>query len=275
MKKGRTWVAVVMSVSFVLLGGCASQTRYHSSTVDYLFGNEGAKVEQTGRIVLSVPLKVGIGFVPEAATERKSGGLSRGYVWGSPFLGMHLTEKHKVELANEVVEHFQRYPFVGSIEIIPSAYLTPRGGFEDLDRLRKMFEYDAVVLLSYDQVQFTDQGFGSILYWTVVGAYAIQAEKNMTQTMMDAVVYDIGSRKMLFRAPGVSQIKGNATPVNLSEALRADSEKGFQEASKELIRSLDEQLALFRDKLKNAPEQYQLNYRRSYSFAPENGAAPR
>jgi len=158
----------------------------------------------------------------------------------------------------EVANYFKKYPFVKEIEIIPSAYLRPRGSFTNLDQIRTMYGVDVIALLSYDQVQFTDQGTLSITYWTVVGAYVVPGEKNDTHTMLDAVIYDIKSKKMLFRAPGTSHIKGSATPVNLSEQLRADSDKGFTEAEKEMIINLDEQLALFKEKVKERPAEYQV-----------------
>jgi len=98
----------------------------------------------------------------------------------------------------------------------------------------------------------------SVLYWTIVGAYVVPAEKNSTSTMVDAVVMHIPSRKMLFRAPGVSQIKGLSTPVNLSEELRVDSEKGFNEAVDKMIVNLDAQLVAFEEKVKASPEEYQV-----------------
>ena len=71
--------------------------------------------------------------------------------------------------------------------------------------------------------------------------------------MLDAAVYHIPSRKLLFRAPGLSRIKGSATPVNLSEQLRADSLAGFKEASVDLVANLKVQLEEFKTKVKESP----------------------
>lgn len=95
-------------------------------------------------------------------------------------------------------------------------------------------------------------------YWTLIGAYVIPGEKNDTHTMLDAVVYDIKSRKMLFRAPGTSRTNSSATPVNIAEQLRIDSEKGLEKAAKDMITNLDEQLALFRDKVKASPTEFKV-----------------
>ena len=89
---------------------------------------------------------------------------------------------------------------------------------------------DVIALASLDQTQFTDEGMFSLTYLTVVGAFVVPGDKNATHTMVDMAVYDIASRKLLFRAPGISYIKGLATPVNLREQLRNDSSAGFAAA---------------------------------------------
>jgi rhombotail lipoprotein len=83
--------------------------------------------------------------------------------------------------------------------------------------------------------------------------------------MVDATVYDIKSRKMLFRAPGTSYIKSMATPVNLSEQVRKDSLKGFKLASKKLVINLEEQLRLFKEKVKEAPQDYRIIHKPGYT----------
>jgi rhombotail lipoprotein len=133
-----------------------------------------------------------------------------------------LTEAEKTNLLDKVADNFRKYDFVSEIEVIPSAYLTEGGSFQNLDQIKTMYGTDVIALVSYDQVQFTDEGLLSLTYWTLLAAYVISGEKNDTSTMLDTAVYDIESRKMLFRAPGTSSIKGRSTPINLSEELRAD-----------------------------------------------------
>ena len=170
-----------------------------------------------------------------------------------------------MELMKEVSKNFKIYDFVKSIELIPSAYLRDKGSFANLDQIRTMYGVDVVALLSYDQTQFTDEGLASITYWTLIGAYIIPGEKNDTHTMVDASVYDIQSRKMLFRAPGISHIKSKATPINLSEQLRMDSLESFKEASKDLVTNLEIQLELFKEKVKELPEKYQIVHKPGYT----------
>lgn len=180
-------------------------------------------------------------------------------------MNRNLTERDKLDLMKEVSKHFKQYAFVKSIEIIPSAYLRPQGSFSNLNQIRTMFGVDVIALISYDQSQFTAQGLASISYWTLVGAYVVPGERNDTHTMVDAAVYHIKSRKMLFRAPGISHIKGKATPVNLSEQLRLDNMQGFKEASINLVTNLDEQLELFKEKIKEFPEEFQVVHKPGYT----------
>lgn len=252
MKSGSRHLAasVVLVLVIALATGCAvySGRRVHRATsvVEYLYPHRAEPVETVSTPVLSLPLRVGIAFVPEDGARPPQRGS------GQPAL----SEKARITLMREIGDHFTKHDFVKSIEVIPTAYLTPRGSFANLDQLRTMFGVDVIALLSYDQVQFTDQGFLSLSYWTLVGAYVVQGEKNDTHTMLDAAVYHIPSRKLLFRAPGISRIRGSATPVNLAEELRRDSEAGFAQAAKELIVNLDEQLALFRERVKSMPEEF-------------------
>ncbi len=232
----------------IVTAGCAGTQSRHTTTsvVDYLYPNQTDPVAEQGTPVLNLPMRVGIAFVPDKPGQAPA---------------KALTESKKTELLNRVAEHFRKLDYIQSLEIIPSAYLTPRGGFENLNQIRTMYGVETIALVSYDQAQFTDEGMASILYWTIVGAYVVPAEKNSTATMVDAVVMHIPSRKMLFRAPGVSQIRGLSTPVNLSEELRLDSEKGFNEAVDKMIVNLDAGLVAFREKVKESPDEYQVVHR--------------
>ncbi len=99
----------------------------------------------------------------------------------------------------------------------------------------------------------------------------VKGEHNDTQTLLDAVLYDISSRSLLFRAPGTSQVKANATAVGLETRLRADSEKGFELATADMINNLEAELAAFRTRIKEQPEQVQITHRPGYSGAGSFG----
>jgi rhombotail lipoprotein len=250
------WIVVT-----VLMTGCAGQqTSTKSSVVDYLYPKELTIVAQPSIPTLNIPIKVGIAFVPEQSPR------SRGInIWSGVVGGSVLTEANKTNLLKKVADNFKKHDFVSDIEVIPSAYLTAGGGFTNLAQIKTMYGIDVIALVSYDQVQFTDQGLLSLTYWTLVGAYIVSGEKNDTSTLLDTAVYDIQSKSMLFRAPGTSNVKGRSTAINLSEELRRDSIKSFEDATINMVANLTVQLENFKDKIKQNPEQVNLVHREGYS----------
>lgn len=258
----KVFLGCVAFTSMLFITGCSSQqVGAKSSVVDYLYPKEAAKIVEPSIPLLKLPIKLGIAFVPEQSARSHGSNF-----WaGNSDLSSGLTETKKLQILSNVSAYFKKYPFIGEIQEIPSTYLTPGGSFANLDQIKTMYGVDVIALVSYDQVQFTDASFLSVSYWTIVGAYLVSGEKNDTNTLMDTVVYDIASRKMLFRAPGISMVKGRSTPVNLSEELRADSIKGFDQAAKSMIDNLDVQLAAFREKAKQNPEQIKVVKTEGYS----------
>jgi rhombotail lipoprotein len=131
-------------------------------------------------------------------------------------------------------------------------------------------------LLSYDQVQFTGEGRLSLTYWTIAGAYFVPGEKNETRTMIDAAVFDIASRKMLFRAPGIGDVKDSSTLILLDENLHQNSREGFTKAAADLTTNLQAALTDFRERVTNsvaqtrelgtnAPVEYKVQYKPGYT----------
>jgi rhombotail lipoprotein len=257
----RTIQFALASTMMLLLAGCAifgggmHHRQTSASVVHYLFPRESNPRVRTGVPVLKLPVRAGIAFVPTDESHSGYDGIET------------LSDSRKMELLRRVTSQFQKYDYIKSIEHIPSAYLRPGGSFENLEQLQRMFDIDIVVLLSYDQMQFTDEDFTTLAYWTIVGAYIVEGEKNDTQTMLDAVVYDIATRTLLFRAPGTSHLKGRSTPVNLTEELRRDREKSFELAATNLVASLDQELAGFRQKVKERPEEYHVMKQAGYTGA--------
>ncbi|MBI5688665.1 MAG: rhombotarget lipoprotein [Verrucomicrobia bacterium] len=234
------------------LAGCATwgpgsrKSEKSSSVVDFLYPKQAEPLITPGVPVLRLPLRVGIAFVPPPAGGRGGYG------------GVEFSEAQKSDLLNRVAAEFRANEFIQSIDVIPTTYLRPGGGFENLDQVRALLGLDVVVLLAFDQVQFTDQNKLSLAYWTIVGAYLFRGNKNDTHTLLEAVVYDIASRKLLFRAPGASNISASSTVVEVRDRLRRDSAVGFNEANKDLIKNLQAELAAFKERVKNAPPEAQV-----------------
>lgn len=221
----------ILVMVFLGLAGCnmAEQKRhYRNSLIDYLYPNEQAHQEETvspAAAGVALPARVGLAFAPEAVAQ--------------------LSEKDKLELLGRIRDELVKYPFATGVELIPSQHLAIGGGFANLDKLRLMYGTDLIALVSYDQMQHTDEGFKTISYWTIVGMYMVEGEKNDTNTMLDLSLFHIPSRKMLLHAAGTSQVRKGATIINLSEQLRADSLAGFSQATDSLIENLRSELGKF------------------------------
>ncbi len=249
--------ALCILLAFSLLLSCAHASRQRTSSLaEYLFPKDPNRQElsEQGKPfsveALPLPVRFGLTFIPETKT------LSQGTVVGIGRSGYvePLSEKLKTELMQGIREELGQYSFISSVEVIPTTYLVPGGSYQNLDELRTLTGVDVMTLLSYDQVQFTDEGFAALGYWVTFGAgyYFWPGEKNDTKTMMDAAAYHIPSQRLLFRAVGRSRIEASATPVNLTEALREDSEEGFREALKIMLSNLHEQIRIFQEKVRKA-----------------------
>jgi rhombotail lipoprotein len=224
--------------------------------VQFLYPNEDKPFVAPAIPTLRLPLRVGIAFVPPAAAINQ---LSAHY--------SVISEMQKTELLRQVSTKFKALPFVQSIELIPTTYLRPGGGFANLDQLRALMGVDVIALIAYDQAQVTSETPWSLSYWTIVGAYLIPAQKNDTHTLMEAVVYDIPSRNLLFRAPGVSAIDGHSAPIRTDAELRSDSSRGLAEATRDLSVNLQRELDLFKTRVREEPQSIRIEHKPGYNGA--------
>ena len=247
LRSGLQLILGVAAIFFV--SGCVdafwsgNREKHHaSSVVGYLYPDQDNPLPPPGLPVLRLPLKVGVAFVPSGTRRNPGFAAAEG-----------LSDKQKADLLQRVADEFKGREYIRSIELVPSSFLRPGGGFDNLNQVRSLLGVDVVVLVAFDQVQFSDSNFLSLSYWTIVGAYIFKGEKNDTQTLMEADVYDIASRHLLFRAAGASAVQGSSAAVYNSENLRADSAKGFELGTVDLIHNLKTQLEGFRDQLKSAP----------------------
>jgi rhombotail lipoprotein len=238
------------------LAGCASQRvqETSSSVVQFLYPKGAPASVQQGAVTLTLPVTVGIAFVPPANDASRHYGPAY-------FLGGSLSQTEQYQLLQKVAAHFKKYDFIKSIQIIPQNYLTPGGGWTDLSAVAKMYGVDIVALVSYDQVQVTSEDALSLTYLTIVGAYVIPAEKNTTSTFVDTTVFDTATHNLLFRAPGISKVHGRSALMSNSGALQHQSNVGYEKAVDQMIANLDTALGNFRQTVKEQPEAYKLKYR--------------
>ena len=231
---------LLIVISTLLLTSCASYFGHDgrrgvsSSLVDYLYpdGQVPPKHEETTPH-LRLPLTVGLAFVP---SQR-----------GGSFM---LPEGKKTLLLEEVKHNFSGLDYVKEIVIVPETYMKSSKGFEGVGQIARLYGLDIVALVSYDQVAVSSETKSSILYWTIVGAYFIKGNQNEATTFVDTAVFDVNSRKMLFRAPGVSEIKQSSTLVEVERVNREAREEGFELAMKDMSTNLAAELDQFKAKIK-------------------------
>jgi rhombotail lipoprotein len=242
----------------IAAAGCASwveptSVKQAGSVVDYLYPDATLAPQLEPTVThLRPPVRVGIAFVPGAGGNEG------------------LPEAEKQKLLQRVKESFSQYPYIGGIELIPAAYLRAHGGFTNLEQVASMFNVEVIALVSYDQVQFNDTNALAVLYWTIVGAYVIHGDKYDVQTMVDASVFDVRSQKLLFRAPGTSQVKGDASMASFVERSRAARDVGYQKAVDQLIPQLHTELDNFKERIKS-DSAFKVENKAGYSGAGDFG----
>ena len=232
------WIGLPLLVS---AAGCYSTlqpTRRVNSALDFLYPQGVTAAEPASQVVLRLPVRVGLAFAPNREN-----------------LEDPITEEQKQRLLARVAAAFREHEAIGHLEVVPTTYLQPGGGFGNLEQIRSSLGLDLMVLVSYDQSQFTDSTRASWTYITVIGPFLIEGEKNDTRTVMDAVVYDIRSRALLFRAAGDSTVKGHSSPLNEARKRRTFASEGFEKATGDLITSLDTALEQFEAQAKTGTVQ--------------------
>lgn len=260
-------LAAIAVIIILLNTGCVGmwgqrKTHEASSVVQFLYPNKHEPFIQPKIPTLRLPLRVGVAFIPSGQPDGRN---SYYRVEGN------FTEQQKTELLRKVAAQFKALPFVQTIEIIPTTYLRPGGGFDNLDQLRAMMGIDVVALIAYDQVQNSSDTEASLAYWTIVGAYIVEGQRHSTSTLMEAVVYDIPSRSLLFRAPGTNTIKNHATLIRNDYELQKSSAKSLEEASAQMTLNLAHELELFKVRAKEEPETIRIEHKPGYTGGGDLG----
>jgi rhombotail lipoprotein len=259
-----TATASLLALSLAGCVGFMGNRRHHeaSSVVQFLYPGKDLPFIQPAIPTLRLPLRVGVAFIPAGLSD------PRGNYYR---VEANFTEQQKVELLRRVAGQFKALPFVQSIDIIPTTYLRPGGGFDNLDQLRAMMGIDVIALIAYDQSQNSSETEASIAYWTIVGAYIVPAQRNSTNTLMEAVVYDIPSRSLLFRAPGTSAVNNHTTLFRNDYELRKDSATGIAEASAQMTANLAQELELFKVRAREEPATVRIEHKPGYTGAGSLG----
>ncbi|MGI2259061.1 rhombotarget lipoprotein [Shewanella sp. GXUN23E] len=228
-------------LGMLLLASCSQLMSHNtgknsvsSSLVNFLYPDNDARIEHQPQIpLLRLPVTVGLAFVPAANQYQNP-----------------LSKNQQQELLSKVKQAFVGRDFIGRIEIIPSTYLQPGGGFTNLEQVARLYDVEVMALVSYDQLSQSTENNAALLYWTIVGMYLIPGNENQVQTFVDTAVFDVASRKLMFRAPGLSKVADTSSAVRLDENLSRQSSEGFALAVDDMIVNLNDELDQFKTRVK-------------------------
>jgi rhombotail lipoprotein len=220
---------IFLSACSAMISNNTMKQSQSSSLTDFLYPDSQSRAAINAEIpVLTLPVKVGLAFVPSASIHSKD----------------------QLELLEKVKASFLQYDYIDRIEIIPSNYLSGGQGFTTLEQVSRLYDVDVMALVSYDQVTQSLENNAALLYWTIVGMYVIPGNENSIQTFVDTAVFDVKSRKMLFRAPGINKLEKRTTAVGIDRVMSDKSIEGFSLAVADMSTNLDAELARFESRVK-------------------------
>src|SRR5437763_368932 len=205
-----------------------------SSLMSYLDRMEAPRPNPDVR--LQLPLRVGVAFVPPEPVHGR---------FGSEVQTVYPPDA-ETRLLMILKKAFMGRDWVSDIMVIPSSYLTPRGGYENLDQIARLMNVDVIALASVDQLQVSNPRRASFLYVSVIGAYVLPLDRNETRTMIDAAVFHVPSRALLLHAPGISRVTGSSTAMDVQAKLDERSLKGFEFAMQDLAKNLNREVDTFK-----------------------------
>lgn len=239
-------VKLILLSLLIFISGCSgldhqrnTSNTTSSSLASFLNPNKQTKVSQAKQIPqLTLPAKIGLAFLPS-----------------KHWRGSTLNSRTEYQLLNKVKNRFSQYRFIDDIKVIPSIYLkhtSSKGvsGFDTLSQVARLHNVDLIALVSYDQLAQSHQNTASLLYWTIVGMYVIPGNENTIQTFVDTAVFDVRSRQLLLRAPGISKLHKRSTAIGVTNAINKKSEQGFNLAFDDMITNLDDELVRFQAQVK-------------------------
>ncbi|MCH1925724.1 rhombotarget lipoprotein [Shewanella sp. C32] len=249
-------------VLLLALSGCSSFFSHQaqsdtssSSLLSFLYPNHERPTVTTELPLIKLPATVGIAFIP--SNDWRDQGVS---------------VAEQMQLLSQVKNQFERYDYIGKIEIIPSTYLQRGRGFQTLEELGQMYDVDIMALVSYNQVRQSTQGKSSLLYWTIVGMYTIPGNENSVNTFVDTAVFDLATHKLLFGANGVSFLSERSTAVGVESTLNDQSKKGYHLAMDDMAHNLNRELDDFKQRVKQ-DRVAQVENRAGYSGGALGGLA--
>ncbi len=224
---------IVLLISLLLCTGCAYGINAHSvqkqsNLATFLFGGSDPQ-HPAPKTPLKLPAKVGVAFVP-----------------GDP-ASANIPEVTKKEVIESVRSQLARHTkYVAVAYNIPSTYLSPKGGVNNLEQVARQFDVDVIVILGVNQFQKHERNpLAAFMDITIIGQFLIPGNTVDTSTVLEAAVYHVPSRALIFRTDGTDEKSSRSTYFSSSQSAQNDAVSSIEDASKKLVVSIADALVGF------------------------------
>jgi len=220
---------VCLTLNACASGGNIRTVQHQSSLATYLYAGK----EPTGTLVqkkpLILPIKVGVAFVPADGRN------------------LDIPETTKKQVIDSVRAQLAVHKkYVAAAYSIPSTYLRPQGGVAELEQVAREFDVDVIVLMAANQFQKHERNsLAAFLDITIIGAFIIPGNTVDTNTVLEAAVYHVPSRALIFRADGSDEKTSRSTQFTSSGAAQKDTVSSIEDATKKLVVALTDSLVKF------------------------------
>lgn len=221
-------VLLVLNLPLVAFAYEPHSVHRGNNLASYIYGGKEVLPPATKK-PLTLPAKVGVMFVPE-----KDQG----------FDVPETTKKHAIDAICSQLKSHKKY--VAGAFPVPSSYLHPNGGIANLDQVARIFDVDVIIVLAADQFQQQIRNpIAAFMDITLVGMFTIPGNIVDTRTVLEAAVYHVPSRALIFRTDGSDERKSRATNYGSTAVMREDAFTGVEAAANKLMFSLGEALTKF------------------------------
>jgi len=245
---------IIVATIALTISGCAhfvgSQQRGTASNLlAYLYPN-GEAVDHSKDVIphLQLPIKVGLAFVPEQDNH---------------YVDYDIPQTQKQKLLEQVAKQFKDQAYIDEITVIPEIYMRQGKGFNALERIAALHQVDVMALVSFDQVVASRDNELSLTYLTIVGAYIFPGNTHTASTFVDTAVFDVKTRRLLFRAPGYSERKQHSTGIGFEASREKLAQQDFAEAMQHMQKNLQTELKRFEQRASNG-EGVKISHRAGY-----------
>jgi rhombotail lipoprotein len=226
-------ILIILTACLTLCEGCAhctgiSTVQRQSNLATFLFGGSEPK-RPVQKVPLKLPARVGVTFAP-----------------GDPGTA-NIPETTKKQIIEAVRSQLAKHPrYVAGAQSIPPMYLQPKGGVNNLEQVAEQFDLDVIVILGASQFQKLGRNpLAAFMDVAVIGAFVIPGNSVDTSTVLEAAIYHVPSRALIFRTDGADTKSSRSTLYGSAQSAQDDAVTSIEDASQKLVVSIADALVGF------------------------------